>query len=237
MHPKMTRKDCTDHLTKRGEGAFVVRDSDANPGWFMLGVKSQNQVIHDKIRSTDSGDLQLMPSSGRAAAVPQPTFATLPDLIDHYLNEQPGMPYTLSAADPIYDNQRLVQERTGTVERVDTQGGPAVPVKEREYAESDYSMGMGASFDKLGGDSVGNPMYFAGPGGGGGGGGDMYANPDQSQGYLTVGEADPSSGGYLDIQPPPAGPVGGYMDVVPNQNQQQAHTGYSDVNTNLAANL
>jgi hypothetical protein len=234
-HPKMTRKDCTDHLTKRGEGAFVVRDSDANPGWFMLGVKSQNQVIHDKIRSTDSGDLQLMPSSGDAAAVPQPTFATLPDLIDHYLKEQPGMPYTLSAADPIYDNQRLVQERTGTVERVDTQGGPAVPVKEREYAESDYSMGMGASFDKLGGDSVGNPMYFAGPGGGGGGGGgDMY---DQSQGYLTVGEADPSSGGYLDVQPPPAGPVGGYMDVVPNQNQQQAHTGYSDVNTNLAVNL
>ena len=79
-------------------------------------------------------------------------------------------------------------------------------------------------------------MYFAGPGGGGGGG-DMYANPDQNQGYLTVGEPNPSSGGYLDVEPPPAGPVAGYMDVVPSPNQQQAHTGYSDVNTNLASNL
>ena len=234
-HPKMTRKDCTDHLTKRGEGAFVVRDSDANPGWFMMGVKSQNQVIHDKIRSLDNGDVQLMPSSGRAAAIPQPTFATLPDLIDHYLNEQPGMPYTLSAADPIYDNQRLVQERTGAVERVDNQGGPSVPVKEREYAESDYSMGMGASFDKLGGDSVGNPMYFAGPGGGGGGGGGsaMYADPDQNQGYLDVGGPQSGSTGYLDVRSNPS--ASSYLDVSPDTHPQTS--GYSDIDTNLASNL
>ena len=30
--PPMTRRECTDHLMSQGEGAFVVRDSDSNPG-------------------------------------------------------------------------------------------------------------------------------------------------------------------------------------------------------------
>ena len=217
-HPDMSRKDCTAHLMKRGEGAFVVRDSDANPGWFMLGVKSTNEVVHDKIRTTENGQVQLMPSSGRAAAVPQPTFATLPDLIDHYLKEQPGMPYTLSAADPIYDNQRLVQERTGQIQAA-SPNGPVVPVKEREYAEAEYSFGAGASLDKHGGDSIGNPMYFAGPGNAlgnasGGGGAGMYAAP--VTGYLDVQALPAQQQGYLDVEPNghPASPqTAGYSDI------------------------
>ena len=210
-HPDMTRKACTDHLMQRGQGAFVVRDSDANPGWFMIGVRCDNQVVHDKIRTTENGEVQLMPSSGRAAAEAQPTFATLPDLIDFYLKEQPGMPYMLSAADPIYDNSRLVQERTGMTQAADA-NGPMVPNKEREYAEADHSFGAGASADTHGGDSIGNPMYFAGPG-----------NP--AQGYLDVNpDAEPA---YQEVQSPTQA-NGAYLDVEPDA-QAAATQGYQDL--------
>ena len=220
-HPDMARKACTDHLMQRGQGAFVVRDSDANSGWFMIGVRCDNQVVHDKIRTTENGQVQLMPSTGRAAAVPQPTFATLPDLIDHYLNEQPGMPYTLAAADPIYDNQRLVQERTGMIQATDG-NGPVVPNKEREYAEADHSFGAGASVDTHGGDSIGNPMYFAGPGSGEA----SYGNPEQ--GYLDI---NPSANeGYQDVQSSQtvSGKPGAYLDVEPDA-PNAATQGYQEL--------
>lgn len=35
--PPMTRRECTDHLMSQGEGAFVVRDSDSNPGGLFPG--------------------------------------------------------------------------------------------------------------------------------------------------------------------------------------------------------
>jgi hypothetical protein len=223
-HPDMSRKDCTDHLMKRGEGAFVVRDSDANPGWFMLGVKSANMVIHDKIRQTENGEYQLMPSSGQAAGIAQPCFATLPDLIDYYLSEQPGMPYTLTASDPVYDNQRLHQERTGEVLQ-STTSGPNVPQKEREYAEADYSFGAGASLEKHGGDSVGNPMYFASP---------VNNTPTYAatEGYLdVVADDNKPSAGYLDVQSDPSGHQSrGYLDVEPDGAKTSGSvTGYSDV--------
>lgn len=127
--PTMTRKDCATYLSGQGEGAFVVRDSDANPGWHMLGVKTRNQVVHDKIRFTTERGYELLLSSGLAAERQQPSFQTLPDLVEHYMTIHDGMEFTLVASNPIYDNHQLIQERTGaTVKKLEDQG-PQLPHK------------------------------------------------------------------------------------------------------------
>lgn len=223
--PKMTRKDCTDHLLTQGEGAFVVRDSDANPGWHMLGVKSANEVLHEKIRQTENGEYQLLPSRGAAADVAQPTYATLPELVDHYLKPQPGMPFTLAASNPIYDNHQLAQERTGKLQAA--QYDEALPAKNHEYAEA----ALNGNGEKHGGDSVGNPMYFASGTGANAGQPSNYAAP-----YLDVNpnQPDVKTTGYLDINPDeePISAGQGYTDVpattygVPTQGSS---TGYQDI--------
>lgn len=145
--PKMTRKECSDYLSSQGEGAFVVRDSEANEGWHMLGVKTRNTVVHDKIRLTPNAGYELLPSMGAAADTKQPMFSTLPELVEYYVDVHDDMPYTLAMSNPIYDNHQLIAERTGQqVKRVyDT---PALPQKDPKYEEA-----------MLGGDGVGNPMY------------------------------------------------------------------------------
>ena len=55
---------CTAYLQTQGEGAFVIRDSDTNPGWHMIGVKHDNKVLHDKIRMSDRGQYELLPGAG-----------------------------------------------------------------------------------------------------------------------------------------------------------------------------
>jgi hypothetical protein len=98
-HPKMTRQECADHLDQKGDGAFVIRDSQATPGWHMLCVKTDGQVVHDKIRLTDNGKYELMPSMGDGAK--QRQFDTIPELVEHYTVRQPGMAYQLTLGNPV----------------------------------------------------------------------------------------------------------------------------------------
>jgi hypothetical protein len=172
--PTMGRKECTDHLMAQGEGSFVIRDSDSNPGWHMLGVKTSNRVVHDKIRLNDAGRYELLPSVGAAAEVKQPSFETLPELVDHYLlnTEESGLGYALIDSNPIYDNHQLVQERTGKAVEADYSEAEAVPEK-RHYDELPLAVGVG--------DGVSNPMY----------GKDGSAPPQSpnGDGYLDVTDA------------------------------------------------
>jgi hypothetical protein len=59
-YPTMTRKECTQYLSTQGEGAFIIRDSTATPGWHMLGIKMSNEVIHEKIRYTEDGMYEIL---------------------------------------------------------------------------------------------------------------------------------------------------------------------------------
>jgi hypothetical protein len=51
----MTRGECTEHLMGQGEGSFVVRDSDSNPGWHMLGVKTGVLIVYPPLPPRVSG--------------------------------------------------------------------------------------------------------------------------------------------------------------------------------------
>jgi len=115
------------------EGAFIVRDSKATPGWHMIGVKTNNTVVHEKIRQGENGDYELLPSDAPAA---QPHFRTLPQLVGHYAQPQAGLPFTLVVDQPIYDNHQLVEKRSGstvaTLPRPTHQEGPQLPFKQGE---------------------------------------------------------------------------------------------------------
>ena len=129
----MTRQDCTDHLMGLGEGAFVVRDSAATPGWHMLGVKSHNKVLHEKIRMTEDGMYELLPTT--TAGAKQPKFRDMPALIQYYVSSRVDMPYTLALSNPIYDNHQLVQTRAGYAQAADVThdpSAPSVPLRDRE---------------------------------------------------------------------------------------------------------
>ena len=172
--PQMSRRECTDHLMAQGEGSFVVRDSDSIPGWHMLGVKTSNRVIHDKIRLTEDDTYQLLPSmvSDDEDTVEQPTFATLPELVEHYLAQgnDADVGYTLVDSNPIYDNHQLIQERTGQAVKVEYD--EKLPTKK---ASSPVSGSNGPT-------AVTNPMYVhdASP-------------PQKDAGYLDVeGENEPA---------------------------------------------
>jgi len=194
-HPTMTRKESTEYLSNLGEGAFVVRDSDANPGWHMLGVKSQNDVIHEKIRLCQNQTYQLLVTGTDGQE--QPQLKSIPDLVNHYTSVQTNVPYTLIDCDPIYDNSRLVQERTGMAQKGGA-NGPMVAKKNTEYAELPVGQQINGGANK-GDDSVGNPLYFS------------HSDPAES----TYSESD----GYLDIKPDGTTASGenpqAYMDISP----------------------
>ena len=107
----------------------------------MLGVKTANRVVHDKIRRTDQGEYVLLPSMGSAVDQNQPVFATVPALVDHYLvnGNAAGLGYTLVDSNPIYDNHQLIQERTGAAVKHDTSNMPLVP--EKQQGKHDYAEG------------------------------------------------------------------------------------------------
>jgi len=87
--PAMTRKDCSAYLQTQPEGAFVIRDSAATPGWHMLAVKNGDDVVHEKIRYTEDGQYELLPTE---TSKEQPKFASLPQLVEYYLSSQPDAP-------------------------------------------------------------------------------------------------------------------------------------------------
>jgi hypothetical protein len=126
--PTMTRKDCTQYLLAQGEGAFIIRDSSATPGWHMLGVKTRNEVIHDKIRFTEDSKYEIITSKTDRK---QPKFDNLVDLVEFYLKPQEDSPYCLAMSNPIYDNHNLTQNNEPYAVITDIEC-PALPLKDRE---------------------------------------------------------------------------------------------------------
>ncbi len=126
--PNMTRKECTQYLLGQGEGAFVIRDSAATPGWHMLGVKTANNVIHEKIRYTEDGMYEMIPNN---TDTPQPKFKDLAALVEFYLQPQADIPYVLAASNPLYDNHHIKQNDAYGVVVYDPDA-PALPLKDRE---------------------------------------------------------------------------------------------------------
>jgi len=143
-HPDMTRGQADVHFSPLGDGAFVVRDSQATPGWHMLCIKTNGQVLHDKIRQTDDGKYELLPTDGGQ----QPSFENLPELVDFYTQQQAGVGYVLKLGNDIRGDMNAVY------------GG-----------DSTYAPGGGADAGMYGGDSsyapvkqlggTDNPTYFA----------------------------------------------------------------------------
>ena len=131
--PSMTRKDCTQYLMMQGEGAFIIRDSSATPGWHMLGVKTANEVIHEKIRYTDDGKYEMLPCKTQTI---QPKFESLQKLVEFYLEPREDMPYSLAVSNPIYDNHML-QSQSGPAYGhviVNDIDAPSLPLKDNEMS-------------------------------------------------------------------------------------------------------
>jgi type II secretory pathway pseudopilin PulG len=194
--PDMNRNDADVYLAGQGEGAFVVRDSSATPGWHLLCIKTQNKVLHDQIRMTDEGMYELLPTMEDGIQVAQPKFHELPELIDHYVEQHDDVQYTLALANPIYDNHNLMQARLGY-----TQAGyadveaPSLPNKGPDVdgvANPMYGAGMDATYDASSG------AYTGGPG---------YLDVSGAPGYLDVAgtqqatQVDPAQTAYMDVAP------------------------------------
>eukprot|EP00730_Choanoeca_flexa_P002291 TRINITY_DN10993_c0_g1_i1.p1 TRINITY_DN10993_c0_g1~~TRINITY_DN10993_c0_g1_i1.p1 ORF type:complete len:1603 (+),score=563.58 TRINITY_DN10993_c0_g1_i1:679-4809(+) len=99
--PELSRTDATNELAHCAPGAFVVRDSQATPGWHILGVKTSDAVLHEKIRLDEEGLYELIPSNQQ----PQPAFHSLPDLVHYYGQQREDMQYALdfsSFDNPLY---------------------------------------------------------------------------------------------------------------------------------------
>jgi hypothetical protein len=151
--PNVSRKECTDKLKLKKEGAFIIRDSEANPGWHMIGVRTADNVVHDKIRMLGNSTYQLLPSSGKASEMSQPHFKDIPSLVKHYVRQHvEGMPYSLVEEEAImmedmYHNEKL---QKGAIK---AKHDAMLPEKNREYATH-------AQFSENDeGDGVLNPMY------------------------------------------------------------------------------
>jgi hypothetical protein len=123
--PGMSRQECDQYLMNQGEGAFVIRDSAATPGWHLLAVKTRNSIIHDKIKM-ENGTYELLPYH---CADKQPQFNAMPELVEHYARQNEGVPYSLAFNNPLYDSHLL--RNTAVSWEYDPEA-PAVPLKERE---------------------------------------------------------------------------------------------------------
>jgi hypothetical protein len=145
--PTMTRKDCTHYLMTQGEGAFVVRDSAATPGWHIIGVKTCNEVLHEKIRFTEDGQYEMLPTK---ISTSQPKFKDLVSLVEYYLTPHEDVPYTLAVSNPIYDNHQLKVGQDyvlASVAEVADLEAPFLPLKDKEL-ENVTALARQASVNK-----------------------------------------------------------------------------------------
>ncbi len=126
--PNMTRKECTQYLLAQGEGSFIIRDSGATPGWHMLGVKMNNEVIHEKIRFTEDGNYEILSSKTDKK---QPRFNSLAHLVEFYLHPQEDSPYCLAMSNPLYDNHHLTNNHA-SYELATDFDAPSLPLKDKE---------------------------------------------------------------------------------------------------------
>lgn len=132
--PDLSRQDATDELLDCGEGAFVIRDSQATPGWHMLGVRTADAVVHDKIRRDENGMYELLPGTGQE----QPRFEDLPSLVQFYGAPRASVGYVLdvsSFSNPMYAMGS--QSQAGHYHSMwhRDEAAPAVPLKERELED------------------------------------------------------------------------------------------------------
>ena len=65
--------------TANASGSFLVRESKSSPGSYSLSIRDAQKVNHHKIQKLDGGGYFLLP---------QFTFASIPELIEHY-SKQP----------------------------------------------------------------------------------------------------------------------------------------------------
>eukprot|EP00052_Salpingoeca_macrocollata_P024315 m.216842 g.216842 ORF g.216842 m.216842 type:complete len:1872 (+) comp22226_c0_seq1:169-5784(+) len=144
--PDMTRMDAEELLLDADEGSFIVRDSTATPGWHMIAVKTKDSIVHEKIKMTDDGLYEMLPSTNRR----QPKFNTLPDLVEHYGKPQDGVKFALYLDNPLYDNSQLMERKNGGraiaaawVHDSDP-NAPVLPLKEKEL----FSVGQVAAQDE-----------------------------------------------------------------------------------------
>jgi len=133
--PDLSRQECEEFLADQVDGAFVIRDSAATPGWHMLAVKTHNAIVHEKIKMSDDGLYELLPATVNG----QPKFKEMPMLVEHYAEHQDGIRYTLALDNPLYDNSQLAYKKSGHAVagawsyQADADA-PSVPLKERERA-------------------------------------------------------------------------------------------------------
>jgi hypothetical protein len=164
-HPDMSRGQAVVHFGPLGDGAFVVRDSQATPGWYMLCIKTNNQLLHDKIRQTDDGKYELLPTNGGR----QPSFESLPELVDYYTSPQAGVNYVLKLGNTVQAGASGVY---GGDSSYAPGGGGGYPAAGMYGGDSAYSTGGGhGGAGMYGGDSsyapvqqlggTDNPAYFA----------------------------------------------------------------------------
>jgi len=132
--PDMSRQESEEFLLDQVEGAFVIRDSTATPGWHMLAVKTHSAIVHEKIKMTDDGLYELLPN---AASRSQPRFSAVPELVEHYSHPQDGIRYALALDNPLYDNGQMAQKKhghavSGAWSYQKDAAAPSLPLKERE---------------------------------------------------------------------------------------------------------
>ena len=82
----MKREDAERHLMFSPVGSFLVRNKVGNPRNYALSVKYEDKVRHHVIQVMDGG---------RYFLTRQITFATIPELIDHYSEQGSGWCITL----------------------------------------------------------------------------------------------------------------------------------------------
>ncbi len=94
----------------------------------MLGVKMNNEVIHEKIRFTEDGNYEILSSKTDKK---QPRFGSLAHLVEFYLHPQEDSPYCLAMSNPLYDNHHLTQNNVSYELSTDLDA-PALPLKDKE---------------------------------------------------------------------------------------------------------
>jgi len=132
--PELARQEATEELLGCPEGAFVIRDSQATPGWHMLGVRTADAVVHDKIRRDENGMYELLPSTGNE----QPRFEDLPSLVQFYGVPRASVGYVLdvsSFSNPMYAMGQQAQAGHYHSMWHRDEAAPVVPLKERERAD------------------------------------------------------------------------------------------------------
>ena len=133
--PEMSRQESSDHLDGLAEGAFVVRDSAATPGWHMMVIKHENTVLHEKININTDGEYELLPSKSNHK---QPAFQTVPDLVEYYRDSHADSPYILcggGVSNPIYDNHHLGAYKYGEASPgyiLADASAPQLPIKDSQ---------------------------------------------------------------------------------------------------------